>query len=533
MSTAYGVVLSTADNIAQSRARRQYQRGETYLASGHLDAAASAFETTLSEFAGHAPAALQLSALELQRGHFTRSHQLALSAARMDMGTPAVALMLIRQLVAVGQSAMVIDICSQLPPSMWDSAQSLATVAQQLSRVGAHRMARGYARAAVERDPKHPPSLHMLAGLEVFFGETEIAADLLERALALYPDLVDAHWLLSRLRQPDADRRISRIESALNRVKPGEDEAFLAYALHNEYHDKRDFPRAWAALERACLAKRSQLDYDPAAMRQLYARLHEWTPQEIAAAQGSQNRSLTPIFVLGIHRSGTTLIERIIAGHSQVAAAGETYEFPTQLRLASGRCTTAVVDEAMVQKRGSFDYRAIGDGFLAGMRWRSRDRPFVTEKLPSNFLNIGFIAQALPHARIIHVCRDPMDTGLSNLRTLFTAACPYSYNQQEFVDFYRQYEQLMQHWRQLLPDRILDVNYQQAVADPMAAAQRMSDFCGLDFEPGMIDISRSDDPVATASSVLVRDGIRADRSRLWECYAEQLQPMREALAQSA
>lgn len=521
--------MSTPDPIALSRARRQYQRGETYLASGHLDAAAAAFEATLGEVAGHAPAALQLAMLELQRGNFTRSHQLALSAARMDIGSPAVALLLIRQLVAVGQSAMVMDICSQLPPPMWDSPQSLSAVAQQLSRVGAHRMARGYARAAVERDPRHPPSLHMLGNLEVYFGETEAAADLLERALAIHPDLVDAHWLLSRLRLPDAQQRIARIERALTRVPPGEDEAFLAYALHNEYHDTRDFPRAWAALERACRAKRSQLNYDPAAMHQLFARLREWSPQEIAAAHGSDNQTLTPIFVLGIHRSGTTLIERIIGGHSQVAAAGETYEFPTQLRLASGRYTSAVVDEAMVQMRAGFDYRAIGDGFLAGMRWRSREKPFVTEKLPSNFLNIGFIAQALPRAKIIHVCRDPMDTGLSNLRTLYTGACPYSYDQLEFVDYYRQYEQLMAHWRQLLPDRILDLQYEEVVADPLAAAKRMSEFCGLSFEPDMIDIGRSDDPVATASSVLVRDGIRRDRSSLWKSYAEQMQPMREAL----
>ncbi|MGE4073191.1 MAG: sulfotransferase [Lysobacterales bacterium] len=523
--------MNSPDPIALSRARRQYQRGETYLASGHLDAAISAFEATLGEFAGHAPAALQLAMLELQRGNFGRSHQLALSAARMDIGSPAVALLLIRQLVAVGQSAMVLDICSQLPPPMWDSAQSLATVAQQLSRVGAHRMARGYARAAVERDPRHPPSLHMLAGLEVFFGETEAAVDLLERALALHPDLVDAYWLLSRLRQPDAPARIARIEQALTRVAPGEDESFLAYALHNELHDSRDYPRAWAALERACRAKRQQLNYDPAAMRSLFARLKMWSPAEVAAVRGTDKRDLTPIFVVGMHRSGTTLIERIIGGHSQVAAAGETYEFPTQLRLASGRYTSAVVDEAMVRDRVSYDYQAMGEGFLAGMRWRSRNKAFVTDKLPSNFLNIGFIAQALPHARFIHVCRDPIDTGLSNLRTLFTAACPYSYDQLEFVDYYREYQALMQHWQQLFPGRILDVRYEDVVADALGAAQRMAEFCGLPFEPGMVEIERSDDPVATASSVLVRDGIRKDRSRLWQAYVEQMRPMREALGQ--
>jgi tetratricopeptide (TPR) repeat protein len=520
--------LNSPDPIAASRARRQYQRGETYLASGHLDAAKSAFAAAIAEIPEHTGATLQLAALELQQGHYLRSRDLALRAARMPVDSPNLALMLIRQLLAVGETSLVLQISTQLPPPMWDSPQSLAAMAQQLSRIGAHRMARGYARAAVERDPRHPPSLHMLANLEIYFGEIDTAADLLERALALHPDLVDAHWLLSRLRRPDAEVRIARIEAALRRVPAGEDEAFLAYALHNEYHDSRDFPRAWAALDRACRAKRSQLNYDSGSMRQLFAALREWSTEDLAAANGCDNRSLTPIFVVGMHRSGTTLIERILGGHSQIAAAGETYELPTQLRQATDQYSSAVVNQAMVGMRRRLDYRQIGEGYLTGMHWRSRDLPFVTDKLPSNFLNIGFIAQALPHARFVHVCRDPIDTGLSNLRTLFTAACPYSYDQREFAEYYFEYEQLMAHWHSLLPGRILDVRYEDVVADPAAAAQRMTQFCGLPFEPEMIDIGRSNDPVATASSVLVRDGIRRDRSRLWADYADQMQPMLSA-----
>ncbi len=386
---------------------------------------------------------------------------------------------------------------------MWDSAQSLATVAQQLSRVGAHALGRDYARAAVERDPQHPPTLYMSANLEIFFGETELATELLERCLALAPDIVDAHWLLSRLRQPGAAARIERIERALTRVKPGEDEAFLAYALHNELHDAREFKGAWAALTRACAAKRSQLNYDPAQAHALFAQLKGWT---------------------------TTLIERILGGHSLISAAGETYEIPNQLRRESGLYSPTVVDERIVAARGRFDHAAIGRGYLAAMRWRARGRPFVTDKLPSNYLNIGFIAQALPHARFIHVVRDPIDTGLSNLRTLFTTACAYSYDQREFVDYHHGYRELMAHWHAVLPGRILDVSYEDVVADPAAAARRMTEFCALDFEPQMLDIASSTDPVATASSVLVRDGIRKDRGGLWQAYAEELASMRAGFA---
>jgi len=163
------------------------------------------------------------------------------------------------------------------------------------------------------------------------------------------------------------------------------------------------------------------------------------------------------------------------------------------------------------------------------MRWRSRNRAFVTDKLPSNSLNIGFIVRALPNARIIHVTRDPIDVGLSNLRTLFAQTCRHSYDQHEFIEYYRLHEAMMAHWHEQLPGRILSVQYQDLVEKPLLVAQKMTEFCGLAFEAGMIQIEKSKDPVATASSVLLRDGIRRDRSRLWSHYEKPLQPMIDAL----
>jgi len=243
--------LNPTDPILSSRARRNFQRAETYLSAGHADAAAGALQSVLAEAPGHVPALLKLSALHLMAGRCTPANQLTLHATRQTIDSPGLALQLIGQLVALGQSTLVLEICSQLPPPMWDSPQSLAAVAQQLSRVGAHRMARAYARTAVDKDPRHPPSLYMAAHIEVFFGEVDAAADLLERALHLYPDLADAHWMLSRLRRPNAAARIDRIERALARAPHAEDQAFIAYALHNELHDLGDFPRAFTALEQA------------------------------------------------------------------------------------------------------------------------------------------------------------------------------------------------------------------------------------------------------------------------------------------
>lgn len=511
-----------------ARARRNFQRGESYLAAEQFDAAGVCFESVLAEYPQHLPSLLQLSTVRMQERRFAGAYQLSSLAALQRPETPEAALLLLRQLVKLGQSAAAIELCRPLAPSWWQSAHTMAAVAQQLSRVGGHDLARQFARAAAIKDPHHPSALYMHAHLEVFFGEIQRAVDVLERCIKKHDDVVDPHWLLSRLRQPKISPRIDRIRRVLARVGPGEDQAYLAYALHNEYHEAKDYPRAWAALELACKAQRGTLNYDVAVPRELLRLLRQWRAPELGADAGWVDPQLTPIFVVGHFRSGTTLVERILGGHTQISAGGETQEFPTQLQLATDHSAYDALDMQILGARGSLNYQQIGRGYLDGMRWRRRDRPFVTDKLPSNSWNLGFIVKALPQARIIHAVRDPIDIGLSNLRTLFGQGCGYSYDQHEFIEYYRIHEAMMAHWHEQLPGRILDVPYQELVDTPLVAAQKMTDFCGLPFEASMIQIEKSTDPVATASSVLVRDGIRRDRSRLWSHYEKPLQPMIDA-----
>lgn len=501
------------------------------MAEGRREGAMVALESLLAEAPWHAEALLQLSALKLDAGNFREGHAYGKRAAMAPMRTPGWAAMVLEHLVTLGESGMVLEMCRQAPPTNWDSAANLARVAQQLSRIGAHGPARAFARAAAERDPGDASAVYFHAHMEVIFGEVEVAARLLEHALTLHDDLIDPHWLLSRLRQPDPGRRILRIEEALERLRPqGENEAYLAYALHNELHEAGQFDRAWEALERACRARRGALNYDPASSDALFQQLHGWTAAEIAAAAGHADDSLVPVFIVGMHRSGTTLVERILGGHPQVRAGGESYDLAQQLRRASGLFSIHATDPRVVARRHALDWAQIGRGYLDSVRWRAEGRRLLTDKLPQNFLNLGFAAQALPAARFIHVQRDPLDTGLSNLRTLFSHSCPYSYDQQEFIRYYRGYQRLMAHWQELLGERLLAVRYEDLIADPEGAARRMAAFCGLDPAPGMTAIERSPDPVATASSVLLRDGIRRDRGGLWRPYARGMQPMIEAFA---
>lgn len=507
------------------RAQAQADRGQAALAIDTL-------QRLLAGNRDQVAALLLLGELQLEEGRYNEGRAAAFEALQCRMDSPRTALRLVGLLGRLSESGVIMEMARQAPPHVWDSAQSLAEVSQALSLSGAHDLGLQFARAAVERDPAHPPSQFMLATAELFHGNLEAAAELTERCLSRVPDHAGSHWLLSRLGLPGAERRVARVQALLKRPLPDSDRAELGYALHNELHEIGDYGRAWAALEQACAAKRATLDYDPDQADALFAALRSWTAAEVAAGDGHDDTRLIPVFVIGLHRSGTTLAERILGGHSRIAAGGETYDVRAALRRATGHNFPGELDMRAVEGRAGLDYREIGFGYLHGIAWRAAGRQWVTDKLPSNYMNVGFIARALPHARFIHLNRDPVDVGLSSLRTLFSHACPYSYDQQDYVRHWRNYDALMAHWRRLLPDRILDVDYQELVEKPDEVAARMARFCGLEPEPGMADIQRNTSAVSTASSVMMRAGIRRDRGHLWERYRAPLRPMLEAFGKA-
>lgn len=519
----------TLSPAAESRFRKSLRRADLYMASQSPDEALASLVAASDANPDHVETRLRIADMHIAAGRHNDGRDQVMRALTGYIESPRVAVELVKRLGKINESGTILDIARQLPVPMWESAKSLAEMAHQLSLVGAHSVAEEFAKAAVARDPRHPPSLSVMARLDEFFGRIDQAAEHAERCLEISPDDPGTHWLLSRLRRPHAGPRIERIEALVARTRDSAALAHLGYALHNELHDQKEFGRSWDALMLGCRNKLATVGYRPAETQALFGALHEWTAEEAALQDGFLDSAVTPVFVVGMHRSGTTLAERIISGHSSVAAGGETYDVTAALRRASGVHCRGENDERIVRARAGFDYRRIGREYLESMRWRVAGSPLVTDKLPSNFLNIGFIARALPQARFIRLRRDPIDVGFSNLRTLFGTGSGYSYDQMDFVDYFQRYEKLMAHWHAIMPGRILDVEYDDLVADPAGVASRMAGFCGLAFEPAMVKIEERSDAVATASSVMMRDGIRRDRGKIWKAYEQPLQPMVRAL----
>jgi hypothetical protein len=477
---------------------------------------------------------LALAAAQLKAGAYCDSLATTLAASALPAHAPAEEVELARRLLQFNQSAALRDRVTRLLARPVGNAAAEADVAAMLSMVGEQALAsRLLARAMAVLGP-HAAHLYNRSQMHLYSGRLAEAESDLRACLAREPTMAKAHWALSKLPKGEhVARDINAARACLARVAPGsQDEAFLRYALFNQLDRTGDTDGAWKELVRGGQVKRALLNYStPASMRlfeALCAAFPQAAPQRQAAV--AQGEGPVPIFIVGMHRSGTTLLERMLGNHSQVSEGGELYDFPAQLRLALGRHFPGPLDLATVEASSRFDWAAIGRGYLEQVRWRAGDRAMLVDKLPSNFLNAGFIHQALPQARIVHMQRQAMDTCFSNFKELFSNACAYSYDLDELADYYAGYRSLMAHWREALPGAVLDVRYEDLARDPETQGKRILDFCGLPWEPACLDVTGNARAVNTASSAQVREPLHQRSIGAWRRYEAQLAPLQARLA---
>jgi hypothetical protein len=212
-----------------------------------------------------------------------------------------------------------------------------------------------------------------------------------------------------------------------------------------------------------------------------------------------------------------------------VADAGELHDFVRQMRWCADLPGGALLDLRLARAAESVDFAELGRRYLGHTRWRARGKAVYTDKMPPNFLCVPYIARALPQARILHMVRGPMDTCFSNLKEWFAGTYAYSYDQEEMADHFRRYRALMAHWRTLYPDRILDVRYDELVADPAAVTREVLEFCGLPWQEGLEAIEKRTDAVSTASAIQVREPIHGRFLQQWRRYEAHLGPLRQRL----
>jgi len=493
--------------------------------------ARACFDAILEQRPDDAAVLTQLSYVHSLAGQYRAARAAALRASASRGAIPFPVLkQLLPRLRTFNEAQAFHRLLDTLGPAEAMPIPQLLVCAAQLSYFNEQERALALLDEARRADPDFPATLMSRGQVLIYMARFEEAEQDLLRSVGRAPEFAQPYWLLSRLRtQTPEDNHVAMIQAQLQRSgRTPVDIAMLGYALHKELDDLGDYAGASAALDTARRAKRSTLDYESKDSQALVDALTAFVPSTpVNLAPHADSR--TPLFIVGMHRSGTTLLEQLLDGHSQVRGVGELYDFTAQMRYATDHHCRGVIDRTIVERASDADFAAVGRGYLAGMEWRLATERCFTDKLPSNFLNVGFICSALPNARILHMVRDPVEVCFSNLRELFSDVNPYSYDQLELAAYYRQYERLMAHWHQAWPGRILDVDYARLTRDPEAVLQEICGFCGLEFEPRMLDMGTRTRGVATASAVQVRNKVEAREQPKWAPYAEYLQPLIEAL----
>jgi tetratricopeptide (TPR) repeat protein len=518
--------MSTGATIDRAALRR---KAEALAEARDFAGAITAFEQLRDAAPRDADVLLQLSYMHSLAGHYRRARAYALDAHALRPTEPAVVRELIARLRTFNEGEALLACVDRLGPLRNVAIPQLLAFAAQLSYLNLPERAIAFLDEAKRADPDDPPTLLSRAQVLIYLGRFDDAQADLERCLKRTPGLPKLYWLMSTLgRMPRDGRFAQAIVSALQR--PGlvaEDTAMLGFALHAELDRAGRYEQAWQALELGCRAKRATLQYSPADTEALVTALSGDVGVQ-APAPVPADDARVPIFIVGMHRSGTTLLEQLLSAHPEVEGIGELYDFTSAMRDATDYHCRGVIDRRLVERTAGVDFAAVGERYLHGVEWRLGRERFFTDKLPSNFFNLGYIARALPQARILHMVRDPVETCFSNLRELFSDANPYSYDLGELAHFHGQYRRLMSHWHRVLRGRILDVDYARLTREPEAVMREVSGFCGIGFDPAMLDTASSARGVATASAVQVRQGIQVRDVPKWAPYAAQLDPLNRA-----
>jgi len=431
-----------------------------------------------------------------------------------------------------------------------DDPAVLTNLGNVLKELGATEEAERHYQRVVELEPGSAAAHENLANLLADRGSMRAAARSYRRALELRPQDAGLWWYrLAHVKQFKADDPdLDALAAALERTTDSENLAYLNYALAKAYRDTGASDRAvFSAWEAGARAKRDGCDYDVADDEARMAALAAVFTRECLQAYPPEvaNPTEAPIFIVGMPRSGTTLVEQILAAHPRVHAAGEQLklsalvrdlgrepgtEFPHGFTQVPVERLRRLADDYADQRR---QYQ-----FLAGRIHLFRteqdglapDIDRITDKLPANFQYLGLIALLLPNARIIHLRRDPVDTCLSCYTQLFGGGQQFSYDLTELGRYYRAYDALMQHWRSVLPaGRMLEIDYEQLVAEPEPEVRRLLDHCGLEWEPACLEFHRVERAVRTASSQQVRQPLYRHAVGRWRRYRDRLGPLLEAL----
>jgi len=427
-----------------------------------------------------------------------------------------------------GLPNLVHDELKRLEPDAKEDTHLLRRIAEFYTHCADHSSALRCYRRAAELKPDDPEILFAVAASEIANGDFVEADNLLNRVIELNPRDFDAYRNRATLKKQTVEE--NHIAEILDVLQEGPctpaGEVQLCYALAKEHEDLNKHQESFQWLQRGASKRRSLLSYRVEGDVRVMERLRSVFDKHQLNSKAPGFPEKGPVFVLGLPRSGTTLVDRILCSHSQVSSLGEVNNFAYSLMHTIGQAGDKL---ELIEHAANTDFFELGKRYLESVRRYQSPTPFLIDKTPLNYLYIGLIHLALPNARVVHVTRNPMDSCYGMYRALFRAGYPFSYDFSDLAKYYLAYRQLMDHWRDVVPGSFIDVGYEDLVNRQEKVSREIVEYCGLDWEPGCLEFHKNPAAVATASSAQVRRPVYRDAIHRWRRYERQLQPLADML----
>jgi tetratricopeptide (TPR) repeat protein len=502
------------------------------LAAQEVKRSEELFREILSANPAHPAALCGLAAAALAADRAHDAERLLRHALKQSPYLPLAYRGLAPALTQLGRLAEADTVVQHLQKIEPESPQTWVTTAA----VAAELMRQEEALAAYERAAQLAPEnvgLRMSAGhLQKTLGRRAASEASYKAALAMEPGRGEAWWSLADLKNYSfSDTEIESMQRLLaaGSKDPG-GEAQVHFALGKAYEQRADHPRAFAHYAQGNALKRAQAPFDIEGFERRAARIRAFFDAGFFAAHaGSGDPSPAPIFIVGLPRSGSTLLEQILASHSRVAG---TMELPNILNIVAQFDDLAAARDGYPQtfaRAGRAELAALGARYLAETAPLRSAKARFTDKLPNNFSHIGLIHAILPHATIIDARRHPMDACFSTFKQHFAEGQTFSYDLQDLGRYYRGYLSLMDHWDRVLPGKVLRVQYEDVVRDPEREIRRLLEHCRLEFEPGCLNFHATARAVRTASAEQVRQPLYSSAVGYWRNFERELEPLARAL----
>jgi len=431
------------------------------------------------------------------------------------------------------EAVEVLEKAVALEPGVISNQQRLGDF---LAIIGRSADALSVYETALKLDSDYPPALvgrgHMLRIL----GRKDEAVKSYESGIAIRPGFGDAWWSLASLRnyrfsQDQFDEMRTQVESTGDDVNSN---ISFHFALARAHEADEDFEGAWQHYEQGNAAKRSAVQYDPVQIETSHDAIIEFFDRDFIEQRGSPvGEGPAPIFILGMPRSGSTLLEQILASHSDVEGAAELPYIGLLSEALGGPRSNGKQYPAVLADMTPEQFVSFGKSYVYYSRANlPKKTQHFTDKMPANFAHVGLIHLALPNAKIIDARRHPLDVCVGNYRQLFAQGKNHAYDLNECAEYFLDYIRVMDHWDDVLPGRVLKVQYEDVVADLEGQARRMLEYCELPWEDACLNFHETSRPVNTASSEQVREPIYSDAVDYWRNYEQHLADVKEILAQA-